>query len=233
MVDGREIMKQCIEYAKQSFYIPRVGAIILDADGNQVGFGCRQRVLADSPGVDVQLKQRHIPLKRGVCSTYHAEQMAILQAGERAIDGTLYCTLEPCVSRLIHAPQQVSPPCTTLIYNAGIRRVVIGMFDNNVDLYGKAVAVLQRYGIEVVQNAFGLEGQLQRLMVNYAASGRTFRGENIGRVMGGIKLGNRKLRQMQANARADRSVADIKRETRMEPYIRSKSKRTDWIEDEY
>lgn len=55
----------------------------------------------------------------------HAEAVALAAAGERARGATLVVTLEPCA----HQGQQ--PPCTDLILQSGVRRVVAAMRDPN------------------------------------------------------------------------------------------------------
>jgi diaminohydroxyphosphoribosylaminopyrimidine deaminase/5-amino-6-(5-phosphoribosylamino)uracil reductase len=73
----------------------------------------------------------------------HAEVQALEQAGTTAQGATLYTTLEPCCIHL-H-----TPPCTTAIIAAGVRRVVIGTHDPNPRVYEQGVAQLRAAGIEV------------------------------------------------------------------------------------
>lgn len=73
----------------------------------------------------------------------HAEIQALEQAGTTAQGSTLYTTLEPCC---IHVH---TPPCTTAISAAGVRRVVIGAHDPNPRVYEQGVAQLRAAGIEV------------------------------------------------------------------------------------
>jgi diaminohydroxyphosphoribosylaminopyrimidine deaminase/5-amino-6-(5-phosphoribosylamino)uracil reductase len=80
---------------------------------------------------------------------YHAEPIALRDAGERARGGTLVVTLEPCV----HRGKQ--PACTDAIVRAGVRRVVIALSDPNPLAAGGADR-LRAAGIEV---ELGLLGQ--------------------------------------------------------------------------
>jgi len=56
----------------------------------------------------------------------------------------LYITLEPC------STEGRTPPCTDLILERGIRRVVIGCKDPNPAHAGKSIRKLRRAGIEVI-----------------------------------------------------------------------------------
>jgi diaminohydroxyphosphoribosylaminopyrimidine deaminase/5-amino-6-(5-phosphoribosylamino)uracil reductase len=73
----------------------------------------------------------------------HAEVHALNEAGERARGADLYVTLEPCCVT-IH-----TPPCTSAIIEAGIRRVVIGSLDPNPLVCELGIAQLRSAGIEV------------------------------------------------------------------------------------
>jgi diaminohydroxyphosphoribosylaminopyrimidine deaminase / 5-amino-6-(5-phosphoribosylamino)uracil reductase len=73
----------------------------------------------------------------------HAEVEALRSAGERARDGVLYVTLEPCV----HHGR--TPPCTDAIVAAGIRRVVVAIEDPDDHVQGAGLAALRAAGIEV------------------------------------------------------------------------------------
>jgi diaminohydroxyphosphoribosylaminopyrimidine deaminase / 5-amino-6-(5-phosphoribosylamino)uracil reductase len=99
---------------------PPVGAVIVK-DGHIVGEGYTQ-----PPG------------------QAHAEIMALDQAGEDARGADLYVTLEPC------AHQGRTPPCTSAIIAAGIRRVHIAALDPNPRTDGRGVARLEEANVSVV-----------------------------------------------------------------------------------
>jgi diaminohydroxyphosphoribosylaminopyrimidine deaminase/5-amino-6-(5-phosphoribosylamino)uracil reductase len=99
---------------------PPVGAVIVK-DGHIVGEGYTQ-----PPG------------------QAHAEIMALAQAGEDARGADLYVTLEPC------AHQGRTPPCTSAIIAAGIRRVHIAALDPNPRTDGRGVARLEQANVSVV-----------------------------------------------------------------------------------
>jgi diaminohydroxyphosphoribosylaminopyrimidine deaminase/5-amino-6-(5-phosphoribosylamino)uracil reductase len=80
---------------------------------------------------------------------YHAEPIALRDAGERARGGTLVVTLEPCA----HRGKQ--PACTEAIVRAGVRRVVVALADPNPIAAG-GTDRLRASGIEV---EVGLLGQ--------------------------------------------------------------------------
>ena len=73
----------------------------------------------------------------------HAEIAALSDAGEKAKNGTLYVTLEPCD----HFGR--TPPCTEAIINSGIRKVVVGMKDPNPINNGRGIRKLKNSGISV------------------------------------------------------------------------------------
>ena len=76
----------------------------------------------------------------------HAEVMAIKSVKDSSLlaGSTLYCSLEPC------AHYGKTPPCSLLITNSRIPRVVIGCSDSNVLVNGKGVEHLQSRGVEVL-----------------------------------------------------------------------------------
>ena len=89
-------------------------------------------------------------LVRGVGATQppggpHAEVVALREAGAAARGATLYSTLEPCT---FHAR---TPPCTTAIIEAGIRRVYYVARDNDPRIGSGAAEILGQAGIEVVR----------------------------------------------------------------------------------
>ncbi|MEJ2482308.1 MAG: bifunctional diaminohydroxyphosphoribosylaminopyrimidine deaminase/5-amino-6-(5-phosphoribosylamino)uracil reductase RibD, partial [Gemmatimonadota bacterium] len=106
---------------------PRVGAVIVDEDGEIVGEGYHGRF--GGP---------------------HAEIEAIARAGRATEGGTLYVTLEPC------AHEGKTPPCTRAILEAGIRRVLVASRDPNPEATG-GMEALRMAGIEVETGLLALE----------------------------------------------------------------------------
>lgn len=121
----KSYMRECLELAKRAqgrtSPNPMVGAIVVDARGNVVGRGYHH--------------------KRGEA---HAEVNALNEAGEKARDGTLYVSLEPCCH---HGK---TPPCTDKVIASGVKKVIAGMVDPNPMVGGGGVKDLQEAGIEVV-----------------------------------------------------------------------------------
>ena len=79
----------------------------------------------------------------------HAEVMAIKSVKDPSLlaSSTLYCSLEPC------AHYGKTPPCSLLITNSRIPKVVIGCSDTNVLVNGKGVKHLQSHSVEVLFSA--------------------------------------------------------------------------------
>jgi diaminohydroxyphosphoribosylaminopyrimidine deaminase/5-amino-6-(5-phosphoribosylamino)uracil reductase len=75
--------------------------------------------------------------------TPHAEQVAIKKAGDKSHNATLYINLEPCC----HYGR--TPPCSDLIIESKISRVVISSLDPNPLVNGKSVKQLRRSGVIV------------------------------------------------------------------------------------
>lgn len=101
---------------------PRVGAVFVRDESIVLGEGWHVR--AGSP---------------------HAERQAwsSLSSPHEARGSTLYVTLEPCN----HFGR--TPPCTELIIQAGVGRVVVSCTDPNPMIAGKSVALLREAGIPV------------------------------------------------------------------------------------
>lgn len=75
----------------------------------------------------------------------HAERTLLTHIDQKMCTGsTLYVNLEPCVH---HGK---TPPCTEIIIERGIKRVVVGMMDPDPRVAGKGIAVLRRAGIAVI-----------------------------------------------------------------------------------
>lgn len=74
----------------------------------------------------------------------HAEEEALMIAGEAARGADVFVSLEPCCHR---GRRQ---PCTQALVTAGVRRVIAGVIDPNPLVSGKGLAALRAAGIEVV-----------------------------------------------------------------------------------
>lgn len=74
---------------------------------------------------------------------YHAERNAILNLKTSAQGAMLYVNLEPCV----HYGK--TPPCTDIIIDSGIERVVVGTLDPNPIVAGKGIDNLRKNGVTV------------------------------------------------------------------------------------
>ncbi len=116
-------MRRAIELAYQGprSANPRVGCVILDPQGTEVGAGFHHGA-----------------------GTAHAEVEALAVAGDRAKGATVIVTLEPCnhVGR--------TGPCSEALIAAGITRVIFAQSDPTAQASGGA-AVLRTAGIEVVE----------------------------------------------------------------------------------
>jgi diaminohydroxyphosphoribosylaminopyrimidine deaminase/5-amino-6-(5-phosphoribosylamino)uracil reductase len=75
--------------------------------------------------------------------TEHAEVHALRMAGDKAKGATIYVTLEPC------SHHGLTPPCTDLIIETGIKRVVIATLDLNPLVAGKGVEKLRNVSVDV------------------------------------------------------------------------------------
>ena len=75
---------------------------------------------------------------------FHAERNALTNTTADCNDATLYVTLEPCC----HYGK--TPPCTEIIIEKGIKKVVVGLLDPNPLVAGKGIKILEDAGIEVI-----------------------------------------------------------------------------------
>ena len=99
----------------------------------------------------------------------HAEANALNQAGDAALGATLYVTLEPCN----HTGK--TGPCTHLIYEAGISRVVVAMPDPNPAVEGQGIAFLRSKGITVHENVLEDKArELNRGYFKYVVTGKPY-----------------------------------------------------------
>jgi pyrimidine deaminase RibD-like protein len=74
----------------------------------------------------------------------HAEEVALLRAGEEARGSTAYVTLEPCALRSMGGPS-----CSELLGGARVVRVVIANFDPHPNAAGVAISRLKGVDVEV------------------------------------------------------------------------------------
>lgn len=106
---------------------PMVGAVIVAADGRIIGEGYHHRY--GGP---------------------HAEVCAVrsVKEADRHLlsDSTIYVTLEPC------SHYGKTPPCSQLIIDTGIPRVVVGSADPFPEVSGRGLRMLREAGVEVVVN---------------------------------------------------------------------------------
>lgn len=102
---------------------PRVGCVILSADGRELGAGHTQ-----------------------AAGQAHAEVMALRDAAARGHDvrgATAVVTLEPC------SHHGRTPPCCDALIRAGIARVVSAVQDPNPAVAGQGLARLRAAGVQV------------------------------------------------------------------------------------
>ena len=100
---------------------------------------------APNPHVGCVIVQHDEIVGRGFCEHDggdHAEAVALRKAGEKAIGGTAYVTLEPCN----HMGR--TPPCSEALVRAGIRKVVIAVREPNPVAAGGIDFLTQR-GVDV------------------------------------------------------------------------------------
>ncbi len=99
---------------------PRVGAVILDKNGNLISEGFHHK--AGMP---------------------HAEAMAFNNLKKDAKEGSLYVNLEPCCHH------GTTPPCVDKVITSGIKKVFISIEDPDKRVSGKGIKVLREAGIKV------------------------------------------------------------------------------------
>lgn len=133
-------MKECFKLALKGkgkvAPNPLVGCVVLDKNGKVIAKGYHHKY-----------------------GENHAERDALLKLkNNEAKDGTLYVNLEPCS----HFGK--TPPCTDLIIEKKIKKVVIGMKDINPKVDG--ITKLKKAGIEVVTGVLNEEAEfLNRVFI--------------------------------------------------------------------
>ena len=119
-----DVMKKCISLAQQASGQtspnPMVGCVVLNEKGDEIATGYHKK-----------------------CGEFHAERDALNKL-ENAKNCTLVVNLEPCCH------QGKTPPCTDIIIEKGVKKVVYGMKDVNPLVSGKGIEILKNAGIEVI-----------------------------------------------------------------------------------
>ena len=135
-MQNREIfMKKCLELAKRGMgYVspnPMVGCVVVFND---------------------QIICEGYHQKYGIA---HAEVNAIENVKDKSLlkKSTLYVNLEPC------AHFGKTPPCTNLIIESEIPKVVIGCIDSYSEVSGKGIEKMQNTGIEVIEGVLEKESR--------------------------------------------------------------------------
>ncbi len=148
-------MRRCLDLAErgagQVSPNPMVGAVLVSPDGAILGEGAHT-----------------------VYGGPHAEREAVRDALERNGDtalgeATLYVNLEPC------SHYGKTPPCTEVILEMGIRRVVVGMVDPFPEVAGSGIRRLRERGVEVTVGVLEREClRLNEAFVHHVRTGRPF-----------------------------------------------------------
>jgi len=99
---------------------PRVGAVILDKNGNLISEGFHY--MSGKP---------------------HAEAMALSNLKRDPKGGSMYVNLEPCCH------QGKTPPCVDKVISSGIKKVYISIQDPDKRVSGKGIKLLKKAGIQV------------------------------------------------------------------------------------
>jgi len=160
-------LRQALDLAEQAIGLtdpnPRVGCVILAADGRELGVGHTQPA-----------------------GQAHAEVMALRDAAARGSDvrgATAVVTLEPC------SHHGRTPPCCDALIAAGIARVVVAVEDPNPQVAGQGLARLRAAGLQVeLADAASAEAACE---LNIGFFSRMRRGRPFVRLKSAISLDGR------------------------------------------
>lgn len=127
LFSDRQWMDVALEQAAQALWRtspnPRVGCVLVDAQGREIGRGATQQA-----------------------GGAHAEVMALRDAAARGLStrgATAYVTLEPC------SHQGRTGPCCDALVAAGVARVVASLMDPNPLVAGRGLDRLRSHGVQV------------------------------------------------------------------------------------
>lgn len=127
-------LKEAWKYQGLTLPNPAVGAVVLDKHGKILGVGAHR--YAGQPHGEVNAIQNALD--------NHNNDKSIFQ------DGTIYVTLEPCNH---HGK---TPPCSNLIHQVGLKKVVYAVADKNPKAEGGG-DYLRSHGIEVISGVLEKE----------------------------------------------------------------------------
>ncbi len=136
MTIDEKYMLRALELAKQGEGLtrpnPPVGAVLVVED-QVIAEGWHQKAGMDHAERDCLSRLPPMPVNLGTA--------------------TLYVTLEPC------STEGRTPPCTDLILEKGIGRVVVSVVDLNPKHAGRGLKILEAEGVEVVSGVCEAEGR--------------------------------------------------------------------------
>lgn len=151
----KNMEKEQIFFIKRCFDLARLGA------GS----------VSPNPMVGAVLVYRDRIIGEGYHQRYggaHAEVNAVASVAEKnrgfIAQATLYVSLEPCC---IYGK---TPPCTNLIIQEKIPKVVISCLDLTPEVRGRGVEILRAHGVEVITGILEEEGKLLAATRNVAVS---------------------------------------------------------------
>ncbi len=128
--------------------------------------------VSPNPAVGAVVVKNHAVVGRGYTQepgSWHAEVVALNQAGTEAGGGVLYVTLEPCCH------QGRTPPCTQAIVSAGITEVHMAMLDPNPLVAGRGKGELEKAGIETYVGKHELGArEVNEAYIKYITTGLPF-----------------------------------------------------------
>lgn len=126
----------------------QVGAVVFDTNNKIVSTGYNGPPAGQPHCTEQPCRAitQTAPASHIGCAAVHAEANALIQAGLRALGGTLAVTTSPCYQ------------CAAMIVNAGIKKVIVGeynkLWQNTTDYETSPQKLFIRANIEVIYAAF-------------------------------------------------------------------------------